>query len=179
MDEIKHLAADNDATYSRLMAEMQEMNSRLSYPPRPQKNYELSENVVNNDYFCYWCHEPNHLKRHCRIYHSWKNSRIQIESVKSENVDVPEANFEQSMPLKQEVRVKIDLINGLNSKTFWLIVPDENMTMLDFRKVIFNHGKCEFDSKIILFLDGYEFLDEQTVKILHNDDTIRCFVQKK
>lgn len=71
------------------------------------------------------------------------------------------------------------MINGKNSNKLWIVVPEENMTLLQFRKVLCDKMKCTYDDRMELSIEGYEFLETETVKILRDGDVLKCFIPGK
>lgn len=169
MEDYKRIAAENQKKFDELQQMMRDYENQKCKDKEQKEKRCKNENIDNydNTFSCYWCHDIGHLKRHCKIYHEWKNTRTQKEAshVKSDNPVLSVS----------DVRIKIDFQCGKTRKKFWIRVSNDQ-TMLEFRRTICKSVNCEFNNDLALSIDGYEFLSTETVTILRDNDILKCVV---
>lgn len=172
--ELRQAAEENRQTFERLQQMLRDVEAG-----RDRDQQQRQKPVVENDDFrCYWCQDFGHLKRHCKLYHNWRNSRVQVDDNKlngkvDDDILSSGISSESSVTIP-DVRVKVDFSFGADHKKCWIRVPNDKQTMLEFRRTICASLNCKFDDGLTLSVDNYEFLPDETIDILRDGDTVKC-----
>lgn len=130
---------------------------------------ENSKNESDSDFICFWCRAHGHLKRQCKLYYEWKNSKSRDEK--------NEVGYQPvSSRLQVPVRVKIDLPVWPKNKTVKkYLVPIENhdLKISEFLQHVCQKLNCEYSNTMRVFVDDYEILVTESVEVLRDNDNVR------
>lgn len=130
----------------------------------------------DDEFICYWCRLPGHLKRHCGLYRDWKNLRIQQGNDNVSSNDYYDGHVRVHTEKTKDIRIKVDMQTSKIPK-FWARVPsDQELSVVEFLSQMSSKVNCEFDKRTVLTIDGFEILDNEMVSILRDGDVVKCSI---